>query len=406
MRSRPAPRRLWPRLGLALAALLLTAGVGWLIWRPATAPPNQSLRATSGPTPVVAAPAEKGDMPVTLSELGTVTPLAAVTVRTQINGQLTEVAFREGQTVSKGDFLAQIDPRPYQAALDQLQGQLARDQALLKNAQLDLTRFRTLVAQDSIARQQLDTQDSLVHQLEGTVAADQAQVAAAKLNLAYCHIIAPVTGRVGLRQVDPGNYVQVSDLSGIVVITQIKPISVIFSVPEDELPAIVRRLHAGATLPVTAFDRSLTNKLATGVLTTLDNQIDTSTGTVKFRAQFDNADEILFPNQFVNAQLLVDTLHDATLIPTSAVQRGAPGTFVYVVKPDRTVAVQPIKLGPGDSRRVAVTSGLAPGDQVVVDGADKLRDGAKVMVHAADGTPEQGQPQPTAERGKRERGAR
>jgi multidrug efflux system membrane fusion protein len=376
--------KLWPRLLWLLFLVLVLAGVGWVVFHPRTAPQVRGGRfSNNGPMPVAMATVEKGDVPVTLNALGTVTPLATVTVRTQINGQLMQVGFKEGDMVNKGDFLAEIDPRPYQATLDQMQGQLLRDQALLKNAQLDVARYRKLVAENSIAQQQRDTQESLVHQLEGTVKADEAQVASAQLNLSYCRILAPVTGRVGLRQVDPGNYVQLSDANGIVVITQTKPISVIFTLPEDTLPAVVKRLRAGATLPVTGFNRTQTTKLATGVLTTVDNQVDTSTGTVKLRAQFDNADESLFPNQFVNAQLLVDTLKDASVVPTAAVQRGAPGTFVYVIKPDDTVAVQPVKLGPTAGERVAVQDGLTPGERVVVDGADKLRDGAKVTLPGA-----------------------
>jgi multidrug efflux system membrane fusion protein len=282
--------------------------------------------------------------------------------------------------VNKGDFLAQIDPRPYQVALEQAQGQLAKDQALLKNSELDLTRYRTLVAQNSIARQTADTQVAVVQQNRGTVQADQAQVDTQKLNLTYCRIVAPVGGRVGLRQVDPGNYVQTSDPNGIVVITQLQPISVIFTLPEDSLQAVLRRVRGGQTLTVTAFDRSGTNRLDTGRLDTIDNQIDTSTGTVKLRATFDNPDQTLFPNQFVNIQLLVDTLRGADLIPNAAVQRGAPGTFVYVVKPDETVAAQPVTLGPGDDKRSVVTKGLEPGQLVVTDGADRLKDGAKVRV--------------------------
>jgi multidrug efflux system membrane fusion protein len=300
-------------------------------------------------------------------------------VRTQINGQLTQIAFTEGQIVNKGDFLAEVDPRPYQNALDQAQGQLAKDQALLKNAQLDFTRYDTLVKQDSISRQQRDTQEYLVRQYEGTVRTDQAQVENAKLNLAYCHIVAPVSGRVGLRQVDQGNYVQVSDANGLVVITQLQPISVLFTIPEDNVPAILTRLKGGAKLEVDAYDRGRTTLLAKGTLSTLDNQIDTTTGTVKLRAEFDNADGSLFPNQFVNVQLLVNTLDNSILIPTAAVQRGAPGTFVYVVGADDTVSVRPIKLGPADGQHAAISDGLAVGDKVVVDGADKLREGAKVM---------------------------
>jgi multidrug efflux system membrane fusion protein len=301
-------------------------------------------------------------------------------VRTQINGQLVQLGFTEGQEVNKGDFLAQIDARPYEAALENALGAQARDQAQLENAKRDLARFNTLVAEKSIAQQQRDTQEALVKQLVGTVTTDQAQVDMAKLNVAYCHIVAPVSGRVGLRQVDLGNYVQVSDANGLVVITQLQPISVIFTVPEDSLAAVLKRVSAGATLVVTAFDRSGKTSLAVGKLITIDNQIDTSTGTVKLRAQFDNKDEALFPNQFVNVRLLVDTLQDATVIPSAGVLRGAPGTYVYMIKPDETVTVQKIALGPGDSDRVAVIDGLKPGDRIVVDGADKLRDGAKVTL--------------------------
>jgi membrane fusion protein, multidrug efflux system len=402
-RFRPLPLRrptrqrvLWVIAGLALLAAL-----GWIIFRPHTQPARQTRANT--PTPVVLAQAQQGDMPVTINGLGTVTPLAMVTVRTQIGGQLVQIGFQEGQEVNKGDFLAQIDPRPYQAALDQAQGQLMRDQAQLANAKRDLARFNRLVAENSIAQQQRDTQDALVHQLEGTVATDQGLVDNAKLNLAYCRIVAPVSGRVGLRQVDVGNYVQVSDANGIVVITQLKPISAIFSLPEDNLQKIMKRLAAGATLQVVAYDRSGVNQLATGKLVTVDNQIDPTTGTVKLRAQFDNNDEALFPNQFVNVQLLIDTLQGTTLVPSSAIQRGAPGTFVYVVKPDDTASVRPVTLGPGDGERVSVTSGLSPGEKVVVDGADKLRDGAKVTLPSAPGTARPAAAEPGA-RGKRAAG--
>jgi membrane fusion protein, multidrug efflux system len=367
-----------PMVWVGLGIILLLAVIGWIAWRSHERATHAGRAAT--PMPVVTATAATGDMPVTLAALGTVTPLATVTVTTQISGQLMEVGFREGQELNKGDFLAQIDPRPYQAALDQLQGQLLRDQALLKGAQINLARFQKLAAQNSIAQQQADDQLYLVHQYEGTVRSDQAQVDNAQLNLAYCHIVSPLSGRVGLRLVDPGNYVQVGTSTGIAVITQLKPISVIFVLPEDNLPAVLKRVNAGATLEATAFDRSGKTKIATGTLSTLDNQIDPTTGTFKLRALFDNTDETLFPNQFVNVQLVLDTETGATIIPSAAIQRGAPGTFVYVVKPDDTVAVQKVALGPSDSDRVVVKSGLQAGDSVVIDGADKLRDGAKVTV--------------------------
>jgi membrane fusion protein, multidrug efflux system len=373
------------RLAWLAAGILLVVAVAWWIHsRPS--PQKAAPRfAVSGAMPIRADTAQQGTIAITLDELDTVTPLATVTVRTQISGQLMKILFQEGQTVKKGDLLAEIDSRPYDNALAQAQGQLGRDQALLKNAELDLARYRKLVAQDSIPRQQLDTQDSLVHQYEGTVATDQALVDNARLNVAYCHITAPISGRVGLRQVDEGNYVQTNDTNGIVVITQIQPITVIFTVAEDELPAVMTRLHAGATLPVTAYDRSRSTELATGKLMTVDNQIDTSTGTVKLRAQFDNADLKLFPNQFVTTRLTVDELHDATTIASAAVQRGAAGTFVYLIKPDDTVTVRPVTLGPSEGERVAVQAGLTPGDQIVVDGADKLREGAKVTRRDAAG---------------------
>ena len=375
--------RLRPWLWLLLVLAVVGAGV-WYFPRPETQPKNAGRPQSGGAVPVGVAPAAKGDMPVILSQLGTVTPLATVTVKTQISGYLTEVAFQEGQMVKKGDFLAQIDPRPYQVALEQAEGQLAKDQALLQNARVDLKRYNTLVAQNSIATQTRDTQISLVAQYEATVKSDQAQIDAQKLNLTYCHIISPVTGRVGLRQVDAGNYVQTSDPNGIVVVTQLQPISVIFTLPEDNLPEVMKQVRAGAVLAVNAYDRTGSTELAKGHLDTVDNQIDTTTGTVKLRAIFDNEDGALFPNQFVNVQLVVDTLHDTVLVPNSAIQRGAPGTFVYVMKPDQTVAVQKVKVGPTDGQHIAVLSGLEPSESVVVDGTDRLRDGAKVTLAAAD----------------------
>jgi multidrug efflux system membrane fusion protein len=380
---KPVRRSRWRLLPWLLVVLAVAAAIAWVARPRDAAPPRAGRFALSGPMVVVPEAAKKGDIPIILNALGTVTPLATVTVKTQISGQIMEIGFQEGQTVQKGDFLAEIDPRPYQLALNQAEGQLLKDQALLKNAQIDLARYRTLVAQDSLAKQTLDTQASLVAQYQGVVRTDQALVDNAKLNLVYCRITAPVTGRVGLRLVDQGNYVQAGEATGLVVITQMQPITVVFPLPEDNLPAIVKRMRAGAQLEVVAYDRTQTNKLATGTLTTIDNQIDPSTGTFKLKAQFANDDEGLFPNQFVNVQLLVDTLHDVTTIPTSAVQRGAPGTFVYLVKPDDTVTVRAVKLGPSAGERIAVESGLVPGDKVVVDGADKLKEGAKIAAAGA-----------------------
>jgi multidrug efflux system membrane fusion protein len=386
-----APRTwpLWIKLVLAaVMCALVVLAIIQLLPKP-TAPRNGGRFNASGAIPVVSATVIKGDMPINLSALGTVTSLATVTVRARIGGQLTEVYFKEGQDVNAGDLLAQVDPRPYQVALEQAKGQLARDQALLENAKTDLARYQGLVAQGSIARQQSDTQAALVRQYEGTIQTDQAQVNNAQLNLDYTSILAPVSGRVGLRQVDKGNYVQTNDTNGVVVITQLKPITVVFSVPEDDLQAIRRRVNAGASLPVTAYDRGQNKVLANGTLSTTDNQIDTTTGTIKLRALFDNVDEALFPNQFVNIRLQVDVVKDTPIIPTAAVQRGAPGTFVYVVNDsdpqNQSVSVRPITLGPGEGERVSVASGLQAGEKIVVDGVDRLKDGAKIRQPNAPG---------------------
>ncbi len=341
----------------------------------------------SAPVAVSAAPVTIGDIPVRIPALGTVTPLATVTVRTQISGLLQKIAFTEGQLVHQGDFIAQIDPRPYEAALEQAKGNLRHDEALLADAKLDLTRYEALVKEDSIASQQLDTQRALVDQYEGSIQADRGSVATATVNLQYTHIVSPVTGRIGLRQVDQGNYVTPGDANGIVVINQVQPITVLFSIPEDNVGALVHHMHDGATLPVEALDRSNAAKLADGKLLTFDNQIDTTTGTVKLRAIFDNRDGALFPNQFVNVELLMEVLTHRLIIPTVATHRGAPKgvltDFVYVVKPDRTVAVRPVTLGTVDGDRVAVLSGLAAGESVVTEGGDRLRDGATIELPSA-----------------------
>jgi membrane fusion protein, multidrug efflux system len=373
--KQPRRRRLWPAIGLiALCAI----GIWYYAQHDGVAAPS---RTSGGSTiPVTAATITKGDIDITLDALGTVTSLATVTVVSQISGLLMRVDYTEGQDVKKGDLLLEIDARPFQLALAQAQGALQRDQALLQNAELDLKRFQDLVKTNAIPRQQLDTQTSLVLQDKGNVISDQAQIETQQLNIAYCHIVAPVDGRVGLRLVDVGNFVTPSQTTGLVVITQLKPITVIFPVAEDYLPEIVKRLHAGAVLPVTAFDRSGSIKLSEGELRSLDSQINTTTGTLNMRAQFANEDENLFPNQFVNARLRIDVLHDSVIAPTSAIQRGAPGTFVYLVRPDRTVTIQPVTLGPTSGDRVAIQSGLSAGDQVVTDGADRLRNGIKVAL--------------------------
>lgn len=370
----------WTGWLLWIVILLVIGWAGWRFVWPLIHPTVSDTARGQTAQPVGAATIGRGNIQVVLSALGTVTPLATVTVKTQIAGQLVQIAFKEGQLVQKGDFLAQIDPRPYQVALEQAQAALARDQATLRGAQVDLARYRTLVAQDSIARQTLDTQAAQVATDQGTVLSDQAAIDSAKLNLTYCHIVAPVTGRVGLRQVDEGNYVQTSDTNGLVVITQLQPISVIFSIPEDNIPQIQKQMRGGTPLQVAAWDRADTTQLATGTLLTIDNQVDTTTGTVKLRANFPNDDESLFPSQFVNAKLLVNTLQNVITAPNAAIQRGEPGIFVYVIGDDGVVRVQPIKLGPQDRGMAQVTDGLKGGESVVIDGADRLRDGAKVTV--------------------------
>jgi multidrug efflux system membrane fusion protein len=373
-------KRLRTLLGIGLG-LVIVAGAGWYISQTGTAPAPRQAAGRFGagaPTPVGVATAAKGEVPVVIRALGTVAPLHTVNVKTQITGQLLKVDFKEGQMVKQGDLLALVDPRPYDVALQQAVGQQQKDEALLKNAQTDLERYRKLVAQDSIARQQLDTQQSLVRQYEAALVMDQAAVDAAKLNVAYTKIVAPLTGRIGLRTVDPGNFVSMSDATSICIIIQIQPISVLFTIPEDTLPSVRERLKAGAKLEVRVLDRAQKNELGIGKLDTHDNLIDMTTGTVKLRAVFDNKDDTLFPNQFVNVRLLVDTVKDATVVPVAAIQRGQPGTFVYLVKGDDTVEIRVVELGATDGEKVQIVKGLQPGDQVVIDGTDRLRDGAKI----------------------------
>ena len=374
----------WLTVSVILA--LLGAG-GYLLWqRPAATPPagKRGGDPARRVMPVVAVPAKSANINVYLNGLGTVTPLKTVIVRSRVDGQLMRVLFREGQIVKEGELLAEIDPRPFQAQFTQVEGQMARDQALLANARIDLERYRVLLAQDSIAKQLVDTQEALVRQYEGVVKFDQGLVDNARLQLVYARVTAPIAGRLGLRQVDAGNIVRAGDANGLVVITQLQPITVVFTIPEDSLPPVMKKLQAGEKLPVDAYDRADKVKLAAGTLLTADNQIDPATGTVKLKAQFANEDSALFPSQFVNVRMLLDVKRDATVVPTAAIQRGTPGTFVYVVMADSTATVRRVKLGPAQGEVVAVDAGLELGERVVVDGADRLREGARVELASRD----------------------
>ena len=373
-------RRWW--VGL-LVLVLLGMGVYVFVTHQGTAPsgpPTRGQTAGPRPLPVTAVPAKVGDLNVYLTGLGAVTPLNTITVKSRVDGQLMQVLFREGQIVKTGDVLAEIDPRPFEVQLTQAEGQMARDLALLKNAQLDLQRYRVLVAQDSIAKQQLDTQESLIRQYEGAVKVDQGLIDSAKLQLLYCHITAPIGGRVGLRLVDPGNIVHATDTTGLVVITQLQPVAVVFAIAEDSLPAVLAKLTAGESLPVEAYDREQRQKLAVGSLLTVDNQIDPTTGTVRLKAVFPNTDNALFPNQFVNARLLLEVKRGATVVPAAAIQRSPQGAFVYVVKADQTAAMRPVTIGVSQGDATAISAGLVPGDLVVTDGVERLRDGVPVEV--------------------------
>jgi membrane fusion protein, multidrug efflux system len=382
--AKPRSSRRW--VLISIIVLLIAAGIYWRT-RQESAPQPAGGGRNSGPMSIVPEVVGKGDIGININALGTVTSLATVTIRTQISGYLQKIDFTEGNEVKKGDLLAQIDPRPYEAALAQAKGQLARDEAMLKGAQVDLTRYQGLAAQNAVPHQTLDTQVALVAQDQGTVEADRAAVKSAEVNLQYCRIVSPLDGRVGLRQVDQGNYVTPGDANGLVVITQLQPMSVLFTVPEDNLQAIAKRIQSGAVLPATALDRTGATKIADGSLQTFDSQIDPTTGTIKLRAQFPNDDRLLYPNQFVNIRLLLDTHKDVTTMSTAGVQRGAPGTFVYLVNADSTVSVRPIKIGVTEGDRVEVLSGLAQGDRIVIDGADKLRDGAKVIIRSENNPP-------------------
>lgn len=371
-------------LWIALA-LLLAAGSAVLFYsygnQTGTTPQDKHRNMDGGrPMPVQAAMAKSGDIDVSINALGTVTARTTATVKARVDGLLVRVPFREGQLIKKGELLAEIDPRPFQVLLDQAKGQLIRDQALLEEAKLDLDRYRGLLAKDSIAKQQVDVQEALVRQDEGVVKMDRAQVDSAQLNIDFTHITAPVSGILGLRQVDVGNMIHAADTNGLVVITQTQPIYVIFAIPADNIPSVQVRLRSGEMLSVDALDRDSKNKLATGKLLTIDNLINVSTGTVNLKAEFVNSDNKLFSNQFVNARLRLETRHNAILAPVAAIQRGTQGTFVYVVGQDQAVTIRPVTLGPVSGDIVAIEKGIATGEQMVTDGADKLREGAKVEV--------------------------
>jgi multidrug efflux system membrane fusion protein len=387
--SSPPPRRRSSKSGwLWFVLLLIVAVVTYFLW-PKVFGPSGSGTATSksgkgakgggaAATNVVATRARRGNIGVYFTGLGSVTPIYTVTLKSRVDGQLMTVNYTEGEIVHKDDLLAQIDPRPYEAALTQAQGVLLRDQALLDNARIDLVRYQTLIKTKAVPEQTLATQEALVKQDEGIVKTDEGSVASAQVNLVYTKITAPFTGRTGLRLVDPGNIVQTSDSNGLVVITQIDPISVIFTISEDQIPAVVQKTRAGQKLPVDAFDREMKNKIASGTLSTIDNEIDQSTGTVRVRALFDNKAAALFPNQFVNARLLVETHTGVVLLSSAAIQRTSSSQFVYLVQPDSTVTLRNVTLGVTEGDDTEITSGLNAGDVVVMSGADKLEEGAKV----------------------------
>jgi membrane fusion protein, multidrug efflux system len=378
------PRRSWMWI---VAMVVLAIIVLYFLLRGHSSKAPTAAGGPHGPaTPVTAATAHVGDIGVYYTGLGAVTPIYTVTVKSRVDGQLMKVYYKEGQTVREGAPLAEIDPRPYQVQLEQAEGQLIKDQANLANSRVDLVRYQELIKRNAVAEQQLATQQATVTQNEGIVKTDQGMIDSAKLNLVYCHITSPITGRVGLRLVDPGNVVLAATNTGLMVLTQIEPISVIFTISEDQLPAVLQRFRAGEKLQVDAYDRDLRKKLSQGTLQTMDNQIDPTTGTVKLRAIFDNKDDALFPNQFVNARLLVQQKHNVILVPTAAIQRTSSKTFVYLVKQDQTVTVRNITLGTTEGDEAEVVSGLAAGDIVVTTGVDKLQEGSPVKAQVTDGS--------------------
>src|SRR5512145_3030024 len=365
---------------LFLAVVAVAAAAFFFYWQKTARTAELHKKPSVYAVPVLLSAAKQEDFKVYLSALGTVTPVHSVTIRTRVDGHLIEMPFKEGQRVEKGDVLAKIDPRPYYVLLHQAEGQMARDRELLRNAKVDLERYQYLWKEDSVPKQQLDTQEALVRQYEGVVAADKGLIESAKLQISYCQITAPLSGRVGLRQVDPGNYVRTSDPGGLVSVTRMEPITVVFPIPEDKLPLVLAKMRKGERMIVHAFNREMKERLASGVLMTYDNQIDTSTGTVRLKAAFANKKGELFPNQFVNVLLLTDVRKKATIIPASAIQRGPKSAFVFVVKADSTVTIKPITIGEIQTGQASILSGLAPGEVVVTDGAERLREGAKVIV--------------------------
>ena len=381
-------------LALAALSLLICAGLA-SCGKVASGANAQKYFQGSQTIPVSVATVQSRDFPVYLTGLGSVTAFNTVALKSRVDGQLVQVAFREGQEVRKGDLLAVIDPRPYQVALDQAQATLLKDQSQLKNAQLDLERYRGLVAAGVVSHQQVDTQDALVGQLQGTVGADKAAIENARLNLLYCHITAPVDGRIGLRLVDPGNMVHATDANPLLVITQLQPIAVIFTLPEDSLPTVAQHMHAG-TLKVEAYNRDDQTKLATGKLLTIDNQIDQSTGTGKLKAIFDNHERDLWPNQFVNVRLLLEVRKNATVMPAAALQRGPQGTFAYIVKSNNTVEIRPVTPTLTQGNVTAIAQGVSSGEVVVTDGQDKLQNGSKVVFRNRSNLNAESEPRPQA----------